>query len=410
MKDKERDIFDELLRSKLLDHEADTMPEDWLKISARLAGRKKSFPARWWYGAAAAVVSLLIIMVGIYLSGNDPAAPVLTEEVKPIERNEGIQPVEIQPVEPDENSRPLIAALMPEQPAKKAPGTVDVPGLSLAGDPLSVAQEAEETGIEEQQQEQEWIEDDSDEKIEEEPVVIPETETDLPETEKKQQAPRRKWSFGMGGGGLTAGSDNVVNTLTLRNTMIVDQDMLLYNAIAGQQNDVKTNIKHKTPISFGLSASRYLTDRFSLQTGLTYSMVTSYWEGDAAVHQETRQRLHFVGIPLSISYKAFEWKRFQVYAAAGIAAQMNVAGQLKISSFVNRNGDLLSVEYTSTRMKKLQWSTSVRAGISYPVIRFVSVFAEIGAAYYFENHSDIKTIYSEKPLNINPQVGIRLGF
>ena len=33
MKDKERDIFDDLFRSKLQDFEADTMPGDWEAIA-----------------------------------------------------------------------------------------------------------------------------------------------------------------------------------------------------------------------------------------------------------------------------------------------------------------------------------------------------------------------------------------
>ena len=45
MKDKERDIFDDLCRSKLQDFEADTMPGDWEAIADRLTV-KKSVPFR----------------------------------------------------------------------------------------------------------------------------------------------------------------------------------------------------------------------------------------------------------------------------------------------------------------------------------------------------------------------------
>ena len=62
MKDKERDIFDDLCRSKLQDFEADTMPGDWEAIADRLAV-KKSVPFRRTlrYWAAAAVISLLVL-------------------------------------------------------------------------------------------------------------------------------------------------------------------------------------------------------------------------------------------------------------------------------------------------------------------------------------------------------------
>lgn len=42
MKDKERDIFDDLCRSKLQDFEADTMPGDWEAIADRLAVKSLS--------------------------------------------------------------------------------------------------------------------------------------------------------------------------------------------------------------------------------------------------------------------------------------------------------------------------------------------------------------------------------
>ena len=46
MKDKERDIFDDLFRSKLQDFEADTMPGDWEAIADRLPVKKFCpFPA-----------------------------------------------------------------------------------------------------------------------------------------------------------------------------------------------------------------------------------------------------------------------------------------------------------------------------------------------------------------------------
>lgn len=72
MKDKERDIFDDLCRSKLQDFEADTMPGDWEAIADRLTV-KKSVPFRRTlrYWAAAAVISLLVLTGGIYVFNHD---------------------------------------------------------------------------------------------------------------------------------------------------------------------------------------------------------------------------------------------------------------------------------------------------------------------------------------------------
>lgn len=58
MKDKERDIFDDLFRSKLQNFEADTMPGDWEAIADRLPV-KKSVPFRRLY----AIGGLLLLFL-----------------------------------------------------------------------------------------------------------------------------------------------------------------------------------------------------------------------------------------------------------------------------------------------------------------------------------------------------------
>ena len=83
----------------------------------------------------------------------------------------------------------------------------------------------------------------------------------------------------------------------------------------------------------GISISRYLNNRFSLQTGLTYSYLRSEWSTNNTYHIENDQRLHFIGIPLSLTYKIAEWNRFMFYASAGGMAEVNVAGKRRMKLF-----------------------------------------------------------------------------
>lgn len=131
-------------------------------------------------------------------------------------------------------------------------------------------------------------------------------------------------------------------------------------------------------------------------------------ETGAIYHGETKQKLHFIGIPLFLSYKIAEWKRIQFYAAAGAMTEINVAGKLNAKIFVENNE--IRHEKKHIRMKEWMWSVNARAGASYPLLRFLSVYAEVGAGYYFDNGSDIETIRSEKPFNVNLQAGFRFGF
>ena len=225
-------------------------------------------------------------------------------------------------------------------------------------------------------------------------------------TEKKVRA--KRWSFGMGGGSVSAGTSNSLNAYALKNTLMTDQELLQLNSPYFNSQSPKTNIRHKTPVSIGLGVSYSINDRFSLQSGLNYTFLSSEWETGAIYHGETKQKLHFIGIPLSLSYKIAEWKRIQFYAAAGAMTEINVAGKLNAKIFVENNE--IRHEKKHIRMKEWMWSVNARAGASYPLLRFLSVYAEVGAGYYFDNGSDIETIRSEKPFNVNLQAGFRFGF
>lgn len=68
---------------------------------------------------------------------------------------------------------------------------------------------------------------------------------------EKEAAPR-KWGFGMGGGSVTTGTNNSLNTYALKNTMMTDQELLFLNSPNFENSSLpKTNIHHKTPVSVG---------------------------------------------------------------------------------------------------------------------------------------------------------------
>lgn len=89
-------------------------------------------------------------------------------------------------------------------------------------------------------------------------------------------------------------------------------------------------------------------------------------------------------------------------------AEMNVSGRLNTKLY--DENEVVGKIKEDIRMKPLLWSLNARVGVSYPLLRFLSAYAEGGAGYYFDNGSDIETIRSEKPFNLNFQFGLRVGF
>jgi hypothetical protein len=400
MKKKDRDIFDDTFHSKFQNFEAETNPEDWNKIVSRLP-KPNRIPLynRWQYWAAAVISLLLMMGGGFYLSNHNEIdtsiAKKIDEETQTIKSRIREDIKEEMPVPPvpviTKEKQPVVLAIA-RQPEKENTSIHSLPEGDKPAIPVNGKEDAAKVKINLQDNR---------------PVM-----KDIPFNVSKTTTPSRKWGFGMGAGGLTEGSGNTVNTYVLRSSSYSEDEKLLsMNALSdeAQGKEPKTNIKHKTPVSFGFSVSRQLNNRFSLQTGLTYSFLTSDWETQASTYnKEIRQRLHFIGIPLSLSYKIADWNRFRFYASAGAQAEMNVAGSERTKSFfVDQQ---TSVNTLHVRMKEWQWSVNARAGVSYPLLRFVSAYAEFGAAYYFDNKSEIETIYSDKAFNISPQIGLRLNF
>ena len=67
----------------------------------------------------------------------------------------------------------------------------------------------------------------------------------------------------------------------------------------------------------------------------------------------------------------------------------------------------MQTEHENRTVKPLQWSANASMGMQFNINKTVGLYAEPGISYYFDNGSDIKTIYGDKPLNFNLNVGLR---
>lgn len=401
-----RDKWDEAIQAKLFDHEVEPMPEDWEAIASRLPEERPvtwPFAFRYWSAAAAAVLAL--VLGGLYLFDQDPETVRLAEEMSQIETDRSIIPTPATPA-------PSIAA--PATRAVNAWVAQATPTRSFrahAQQPIERITEkesaAEIAAVEPSHREDAQRE----EEVITESVASQQPRTKATDTTQPthQPAKQRKWSFGMGAGNLSVGTSQLVPHYVTNSAALRSESLMSMNTWgATQEASPKTDIQHHTPINFGISVSRQLSNRFYLQTGLNYSYLRSEWATNGTYHIETDQRLHFLGLPLSIAYRIAEWNRFLFYASAGGMAEVNVAGKRQSQLFSDEISIVKQTEHI--RMKEWLWSVNGKVGVSYPIVRFVSAFGEVSANYYFDNGSTIETIHSEKPFTIGFNMGFRLGF
>lgn len=174
-----------------------------------------------------------------------------------------------------------------------------------------------------------------------------------------------------------------------------------------QETPIHSEKHHHLPVRAGVSVSIPLNERWGVTTGLTYSTMSSDFEDLYANHSEnSTQRLHYLGIPVSVHYNVWQRSKVKVYASAGGEIEKLVYGKKK-----TRYADMATTKTTSTTVSEHRpvLSTTVNAGISYSILPSLSVFAEPGLAYYFKNGSGVKSAYTDKQLLFNVNVGVRFG-
>lgn len=168
-------------------------------------------------------------------------------------------------------------------------------------------------------------------------------------------------------------------------------------------------VRHRLPVHAGASIAYRINDRVSVETGIAYSYLSAdIHEGSDSYYFAGEQSLHYVGIPVGVRVRAMSWKNFDIYVGAGFEADKCVSGTLKKSYVIN--GQTHDDGHESISIRPLQWSVNAGAGVQYNISSMVGIYAEPGLSYYFDNGSNIETIYSEKPLNFNLNIGLRVSF
>lgn len=220
-----------------------------------------------------------------------------------------------------------------------------------------------------------------------------------------------RWSVStgaMGGLGATSTTTAYGDYLVLSCPGVMDtkDSPMLDMSSVNRDVEPKTEYEHHLPIRIGLSVAYALTDRLSIGTGLTYTRLSSdIKDASRESNYSGEQRLHYVGIPVNVSYKVASSRWISLYGTAGVLAEKCVSGTTD-EGYVENN----TMKYTNTQdisSKPLQMSVNAGVGIQFDFIDNVGIYAEPGLSYYFDDGSALQTIYKEKPLNFNLNVGVR---
>lgn len=420
----EKELWMNKLKEKLADYSEPTPASGWEQLEKELMPpvERKIYPYRKWMMAAAAVILLAVVSsVSLYFLGT-PAAdemrhiqtPALasTPDVLPGVQQPDIQGTSVEPVlrpVARENRLAKVDRNIPEHKMPlDEPAVKDEPALVVEEkEPGTVINEGEPTEETNAGQTQTQTKD------KERPTAG--NRPRRPSGRDKYHIPTEKpssrkgtWSMGLGVGNSGGASSEVgsgaypymsrVSMLSVSNGLMEipnDQTLVFEDGVPYlRQAKQVVDIKHHQPISFGLSVRKALGKGFSLESGLTYTLLSSDAKLANDDHQ-IEQKLHYIGIPLRANWNFLDKKLVTLYVSGGGMVEKCVYGKLGSEK---------------ETVKPLQFSVSGAVGAQLNATKRVGIYVEPGVAYYFDDGSDIQTIRKENPFNFNIQAGIRLTY
>ena len=189
-----------------------------------------------------------------------------------------------------------------------------------------------------------------------------------------------KFSIGLTGGpGMTSRAGTMIQINAPGNGML-----------SGEREEV--NYRHLPPITFGVSMGINLSERFTVITGLDYSLYLSYKEitSSKGVRNEMQQ-IHYLGLPIRCDYTIYSNKSFEWYVGGGFEVEKCVSASSGTTSFKEKN---------------FLWSAVATTGIQYNITKNISLYCEPYCSYLLSETS-LFSYRTENPVTISAKLGLR---
>ena len=397
---KERWIDD--IKAEMQEFESDSPKGLWESIEGRLPASKVA-PTHSWWGWAAAAGALAVAGVSAFLFFR----PISPQEVISVERAESVVALNDVLPDPSEQIVRLQEAVAPV--AVSQPKEAQRPEKSAASQKTEALRETAAMQETETVQETEIVQ---------KPEAVQEPES-LPWEEFSQEprvarkTPQNKVSVGLAASGAASFSQTaLIGGGPLfgvgLDAVSWEDSPKLGLAVVNQGKDIESELRHKVPVRLTLGVSYAITDRLSVVSGLSHTLLLSeYKEGTQQNYKSGEQRVEYVGVPINLKYDFYSSTRLDVYASAGLTLDKCIKANRTDDYFLS--GENRLKEVISLGEHPFQLSAGAAFGAEYRIYDSLWLFGECGLAYFFNDRSSLEILYKERPLNATFNLGIRVA-
>ena len=173
--------------------------------------------------------------------------------------------------------------------------------------------------------------------------------------------------------------------------------------------ETSTNTTYGIPVSAGVGVKMDIAPRWSIATGLNYTLLTRKFFGTYTsvgnngsilqdISSDIRNSQHYVGIPLNVYYDIVSRDQINLYAYAGGAVEKCIADKYQV----------LSTNITHTeKIKGVQLSADIGMGVEFLMGKHLGLYLDPSLRYYF-NCNQPKSIRTAQPLMFGFEMGLRV--
>ena len=164
-----------------------------------------------------------------------------------------------------------------------------------------------------------------------------------------------------------------------------------------ERDGYSDSYQHDMPVSFGVSARIMLSKRFSINTGLNYTLYSSMRErsySSSEVTERERQNVHYLGIPLRCDWLVVNRRYFTFYM--GVGAQVDKCVYARVGNERLHENDFL-------------FSLTGAAGLQYNITNKIGLYLEPDFSLRL-NEGTLETYRHEHFGVISARAGLRFNF
>jgi len=414
--------FEDILQ-QIDNYEVELPENDWDILSQKIIqNRRKAFPM-WWYAAAASVALLIGLGVVLFNFGtqNSPqVAQINTDNL-----------IENQPENLTAKNTEVKQRVQKNNISDKNFAVADLQSVSATNAPI--------TNRREQEKESEHIENQSTTTTNQQPKInnqqpkisIEEAErlmnasatlsdrnnASVPERSRRQinnnqQSTTDKHYFA---------SISASASPTAFGKAVSPQKRMFIPSIKGDNailSNINSEAKYDLPLTFAFTFGIPLVKRLYLNTGIQYTYIHSKienFESDTrTLISRDNQELHYLGVPLMLSYRIVDKNIFKLYVSGGGVVEKGLleTHNIKVFNELNTESIIVPTDNKNRSIPGVQFSLNANIGASITLVKGLSLYAEPGLAWYIPATKYPQPISrrTKNPIFFSITAGLRFNF